>query len=256
MKLATTTWPQAAKFAEEGHDKVCLIPVGSLEQHGPHLPLFTDSLIVTAAAEEIERRMEDRILLLPTLWLGASSHHMAFAGSLTASFEGYLATLEAVLRSLAHHGFSKFFVLNGHGGNTDLNALATRRWRQEHPGHQLGHGGYFDFADPDVWQKMKGERKTIRHACEAETSLMLFLHPSLVKMELAVDDGLQPEVPLPGAPWTFDELTEMGVLGQATLGDPVLGEAIFRSCIEGAVSTLSAFSEGIVLSGTDRRPTA
>ena len=86
MKLAEMTWPEVAGVSK---DAVVLIPTGSLEQHGPHLPLFTDSLLATAAAEAIEARLTAEVLLVPTVWLGCSGHHLPFAGSLSASFEGY-----------------------------------------------------------------------------------------------------------------------------------------------------------------------
>ncbi|MCH8979743.1 MAG: creatininase family protein, partial [Armatimonadetes bacterium] len=73
MKLADLTWQDAGQVDREA---VVLIPTGSLEQHGPHLPLFTDTLLVTAAAEAIEFRLKDKVLLVPTVWLGCSGHHL------------------------------------------------------------------------------------------------------------------------------------------------------------------------------------
>lgn len=249
MILQNATWPEVAAFAEAADERVCLIPTGSLEQHGPHLPLFTDSLLVTAVAEEVERRASDLVLLLPTLWLGASAHHLEFPGSLSATFPGYSGALEAVFASLAKHGFVKFFVVNGHGGNTSPNDIACRSWREAHPGHLVGHGGYFEFIDPSLFGQMKGPWKTIRHACEAETSLMLHVRPDLVRRELAIDDGLRPEPPVKGMVWRFDETTERGVLGAATLATPELGKALFDSAVEGLVSQVRGLAEGVALIG-------
>src|SRR4051812_29303804 len=121
MKLAELTWPNVEALSRE---VVVVIPTGSLEQHGPHLPLFTDSLIVTAVANAVEQAIPDSILLTPTLWLGASGHHLRFPGSLSADFDSYEGAILSVVQSLLPHGFHKFYVLNGHGGNSSPNDVA------------------------------------------------------------------------------------------------------------------------------------
>jgi creatinine amidohydrolase len=161
----------------------------------------------------------------------------------------YGASLESVLSSLAKHGFVKFFVVNGHGGNTSANDITCRAWRESHPGHQVGHGGYFEFIDPALFSEMRGPWKTIRHACEAETSLMLHLRPDLVRWDKAIDDGLRPEPPVRGMVWRFDETTERGVLGAATLATPELGRALFESAVDGLAAQVAALAEGIALIG-------
>src|SRR5579872_5228377 len=118
MKLAELAWTEVAAL---DRGIVVLIPTGSLEQHGPHLPLFTDSILVTAVAEAVEGQLNDLVLLTPTLWLGASTHHLPFAGSLSASFESYVLAINAVVDSLSGQGFERFFIINGHGGNTSPN---------------------------------------------------------------------------------------------------------------------------------------
>ena len=92
MHLMHMTWREV-----EAVDRACvvLIPTGSLEQHGPALPLYTDSYIVTAVAQEVERRMPDKVLLTPTLWLGASEHHLDMPGTLSARFEAQTGSVES-----------------------------------------------------------------------------------------------------------------------------------------------------------------
>ena len=104
MKLAELSWPEVDALDRE---TVFVIPTGSLEQHGPHLPLFTDSILVTAVAEAVEAKLAASMVLTPTLWLGASTHHLAFAGSLSASFEGYVLAIAAVADSLSGQGFRR-----------------------------------------------------------------------------------------------------------------------------------------------------
>ena len=244
MKLAEATWMDVDAFDREA---IVLIPTGSLEQHGPHLPLFTDSILATAVAEEVERQMPTRILLTPTLWLGASGHHLAFAGSLSNSFEAYIEAIESIADSLWPHGFRKFYVLNGHGGNTEPNGIACRKLRAKYTGGLFGHSGYFSFVPQAVLDTMKGPIKGIRHACEAEASLMLHVRPSLVRKDKLRDDGLAPNPPLTGVVHHFDEITEQGSLGYATLADERLGRRLFEAAVDGVCQEIEALFEGYVL---------
>lgn len=247
MKLAEMTWREVGALARE---IVVLIPTGSLEQHGAHLPLFTDSLLVTSVAEEMERRLQDRVLLTPTLWLGASGHHLAFSGTLSASFEAYQGALTSVVDSLIPHGFEKFYVVNGHGGNTEPNGVALRGLKARHPALTFGHSGYFAFSTEVAAETMEGPFKEIRHACEAETSLMLHLHPHLVRTDLLRDDGLAPDPPVRGVIHTFDEMTEGGSLGYATLGTAEKGRKIYEAACAGLEAELRAVADGYVLAGS------
>jgi creatinine amidohydrolase len=246
MVLADSTWPEVAAFSKEA---VVLIPTGSLEQHGPHLPLFTDSILAGAVASAVEARLPQRVLLTPTLWLGASGHHLAFPGSLSNSFEAYIGAIESVAESLIPHGFSKFYVINGHGGNTEPNGIAIRKLKARHPELTFGHSGYFAFAADQVASLLEGPTKEMRHACEAEASLILHLRPELVRKEKLRDDGLQPEPPVRGVVHHFDEITEQGSLGYATYATAEKGKRIFDAAVEGAVREIEAIAKGYALVG-------
>ena len=236
MILAHLRWPEVEALDRE---TTVLIPTGSIEQHGPHLPLETDTRLVTAVAEAVERRTH--VLLAPTLWLGCSAHHLGFAGSLTASFAGYGMALEAVVRSLVPHGFRRFYVLNGHGGNASSNDVALRALKAELPTLALGGSNYYAFAEAAVAEAMTGPQKTLRHADEAETSLMLHVAPELVHLDAAYDDGLVPEPPVRGAVEPFDAITERGAFGYPSLATAEKGAAIFEAAIAGVVAELEAF---------------
>lgn len=246
MKLAQMTWPEVDALSR---DVVVVLPTGSLEQHGPHLPLFTDSFLATAVAEAAEARLAGQILLTPTLWLGASGHHLAFAGSLSASFEAYMGAIESVVESLVPHGFHRFFVVNGHGGNTEPNGVVLRKLRQRHPNLTLGHSGYFGPVAAKVAEIMEGPTKEIRHACEAEASLMMHIRPELVRKDKLRDDGLAPDPPVYGMIHHFDEITEQGSLGYATLATPEKGKAIFDAAVEALTEQLGRIFEGYCLVG-------
>ncbi len=251
MKLAEMTWADV-EGAPRG--AVVLIPTGSLEQHGKHLPLFTDSILVTAVAEAIEARLPQKVILTPTLWLGASGHHLGFAGSLSASFESYGGSLKCVVESLLPHGFAKFFVLNGHGGNTEPNGVAMRELKAAHGAQTFGHSGYFAYVESEVAAILEGPTKEMRHACEAETSLVMFLRPALVRADLLRDDGLLPEPPVRGLVHHFDEMTQEGSYGYATLATKEKGRRIFEAAVAAASKEIEALADGYVLIGGERRP--
>jgi creatinine amidohydrolase len=246
VKLAELTWSEVEAVDRE---VVVLIPTGSLEQHGAHLPLFTDSLIATAVAEAAERALPEQVLLTPTLWLGASGHHLRFPGSLSASFETYEGAIQDVVSCLLPHGFRKFMVLNGHGGNTSPNDVAMRRLKARHPEASLGHVGYFAFCEEAIAATLEGPLKGMRHACEAETSLMLHLHPHLVREEKRRDDGLVAEPGLNSPVHHFDEITEAGSFGYATLATAEKGRRIFEAATEGVVAELRTLAQGYILKG-------
>lgn len=247
MKLAQLTWPEVEALSRE---IVIVIPTGSLEQHGPHLPLFTDSLLATAVSEAAETLVPDKVLLTPTLWLGASGHHLAFPGTLSASFEAYMEAIDSVISSLEPHGFVKFFIVNGHGGNTEPNGVVMRKIKARNPALTLGHAGYFDPIDTEVAQVMEGPAKEVRHACEAEASLMMHVHPHLVRKEKLRDDGLVPDPPVYGMIHHFDERTEQGSFGYATLATPEKGKVIFDAAVAALVLQLTRLYEGYCLLGS------
>ncbi len=245
MKLAEMTWPDVAAL---DRDVVVLIPTGSLEQHGAHLPLFTDSILATAAAEACEAECSEMSLLVPTVWLGCSGHHLGFDGSLTNSFDGYDEVLVQIIERLIGYGFYRFYLINGHGGNTSSNDLVCRRIKMAHDGILIGHAGYFQFIDEKLLlSNMEGRVKGIRHACEAETSLMMHVRPELVRGNLRRDDGLHSEPTVPGLVWHFDEVTEAGSLGQATLATAEKGKLFFESAVQGLVTAVESMYAGVVL---------
>jgi len=250
MKLAELTWQDVAELSR---DIVVLIPTGAVEQHGPHLPLATDTLLATAAAEDIEAQLPEITLLTPTLWLGASLHHMPFSGTLSNSFSGYDEALKRVILSLADHHFIKFMTVNGHGGNCDSNRIAMRDLKSQNPNLQLAASNYFDFPEASTWEKtLKGPTKHIRHACEAEASLMLHKFPHLVRKDRIRDDGLEASPAIPGLITQFDEITEQGSLGHASFANAKTGAALWQAVIAGGVQSVQSFADGFNFLGAQQ----
>lgn len=242
MKLSELTWQDVNALDRER--TVVLIPMGAMEQHGPHLPLGTDTFLASAAAGEIAAEASDVSLLTPCLWLGASLHHMPFSGTLSHSFRGFNESICQVVTSLADHNFIKFMAINGHGGNCDSMRIAFRDLRHKRPNLQLAATNYFDFIDPALYQKMKGPIKGIRHACEAEVSLMLHKHPNLVRKDKLRNDGLAASPEIPGLISNFDEITEEGSFGYAPLATPELGAAFWESIVRNGAKAVRTFSDG------------
>jgi creatinine amidohydrolase len=247
MVLAEMTWPDVEEVSRAC---VVLIPTGSLEQHGPHLPLFTDSILAGAVAAAVEKKLDGKVLLTPTLWLGASGHHLKFPGTLSNSFESYIGAIESVVESLIPHGFTKFYVVNGHGGNSEPNGVVMRKLKARHPELTFGHSGYFAFVAEEVAKLLEGPTKEMRHACEAEASLMLHLRPELVRKEKLRDDGLKPEPSLRGVVHHFDEITEQGSLGHATFATSEKGKRIFDLAVEAVAREIEGIADGYVLKGS------
>src|SRR5437899_2526901 len=122
---AKLTWPEINDAVEAG--KVPVVPVGSIEQHGPHLPLDVDCVCPTGVAFAAAERLPDQILVLPTIVHGYTAHVMDFPGTINIHYEHFIAMVLDVVKSLAYHGFKKVILLNGHGSNMPNLDLVARR---------------------------------------------------------------------------------------------------------------------------------
>lgn len=246
MILADLTWKEVDALSR---DTIVVIPTGSLEQHAAFLPVFTDSLIATAVSQAVESRTTDKILLTPCLWLGASGHHINFVGTCSASMQGYIESLKAVIESLERHGFHRFLIINGHGGNDQPNGVTLRMIKEQKQHLTLGHSLYAKFGEATIAEQLQGKLNTMQHACEAEVSLMLHLHPDKVRTSLLRDDGLRSQPPTQTLVKMWDEISEEGSFGFATLGTAEKGKAIFEACVDGLVQEIEAIHRGIAFHG-------
>jgi creatinine amidohydrolase len=132
MKLAEMLRPTAEPLADGA--VVAVLPTGAVEQHSRHLPLGTDAMLATAVAERLEVALPDDVLLMPTLWYGASGHHAGFSGTVSVGTDPLVTTASAALRSLsATSGIRRFIIVNGHGGNQPAVRVIVERLRDELP---------------------------------------------------------------------------------------------------------------------------
>lgn len=161
---------------------MALVPIGACEQHGPHLPLLTDAIVIehiamaaaTSASDEVD------IIVAPTIPIGYSPHHTRIGPTLTAELSTLTAQLVEVCVSLAAAGFQRIFILNGHGGNAELIAVAARAAAQK-TGVRVGAGSYWVMASPQLETiDAQHHGRVPGHAGAFETSLLLSIRPELV----------------------------------------------------------------------------
>ncbi len=232
MKFSELT---ARQLAETNREKVLVvIPIAAVEQHGPHMPTGTDTILCTAIAEALESDLESRILLTPTVWLGASAHHLRFGATLDSALDSYIDTLCDIGRSLLHDGFKRILFLNGHGGNIDPMRIALRTLQASWPDSLLAAGCYWSGSETDREQILEGDHKFVGHACEFETSLMLHIRPDLVDREHVQDAGELITDQIDGMFLGRDmrHRTRDGYTGRPDLASPEKGAKLFTAIQE------------------------
>lgn len=222
-------------------DKV-ILPLGSLEYHGDHLPYGTDTLVAEDLAESVAKRVEGS-LVLPTLPFGMSQHYASFPIAISLSTNTLFSVLIDVFESLLKHGLKRLLIINGHDGNIPAIESAAREFRVEHPEMKI--------AVLEAWWQTAGEilpENTFEvwgglgHAGEGETSIMLNIAPELVDMNEA--RGVVPDLPLHvQVTWTFDELTPYGVTGDPTKATKEKGLKMKEALVNLLVSFIREMEE-------------
>ncbi len=221
LRYERLTWPEVRRAAAE--DRVALIPVGTLEDHGPHLPLDTDLRIINEICGRAAEEARDDIVLLPAIPHGYDPHHMDFPGAISIGWETFTNYCKDVGTSLAHHGFRRMLYLNGHGSNQNLVEMAARLVNVECPNALAAAG----------------------HACELETSIYLAIDPDAVHMDRAVDEQSFPggehawfdwsDGSLRLMPW-WSSFSRTGVQGSPTLATAEKGKAFLDAAVAECVS--------------------
>jgi creatinine amidohydrolase len=252
MQYGELTWPELAAKTE----KVVVLPLGSLEQHGHHLPTLTDSIIGAEIARRAAEVLGDAALFLPILWVGASDHHRAFAGTISLNNTTYTHVISDILESLISSGFRRIFLLNAHGGNEAPGCAALyevqRRHYQQLPELWLAFGSWMDIASNQIASLESLAQKHVTHACELETSMILRLAPQLVKIEAA----LGATIPFASAfyspdfsqasrvyvPRMFDQLSQSGAFGNPVVADSAKGEALLALATAEIVAFVHEFA--------------
>ncbi len=214
-----------------------ILPVGSLEQHGPHLPLDTDSFDAGYVVENAVKELDSaKPPILPTIPYGVSDHHMSFPGTVTLSPDTLEDMIVEIGRSVLQHGFFKLYIYNGHGGNESALKTAAKKLKEE-----TGMAVFVDsFENMDQEREEIVESENDVHAGEFETSLVL------ANREDKVDERMIPEkeYEFPDERMEFDhepeffyswhthDITETGVIGDACKASKEKGEKLWEAGIE------------------------
>ena len=218
---------KSSDFKNITPDAVAILPIGAIEQHGPHLPVSVDRDLVDAVALRVMDHIEpdQNVLILPTMAIGKSNEHNGHAGTLSYSAETLMRMLTDVARSLHQSGIKRLVFLNGHGGNSALLDVVARDLHVAFDMH-VAACSWFQFADYSAIYKAD-EIQFDLHGGDIETSAMLSVAPHLVDMRLALNFvpkiahwndqfthiGIGPNRVLPS--WIIDDITESGACGNA-----------------------------------------
>src|SRR4029079_18204527 len=209
------TWPEVQARIDAGVDAV-LIPIGTTEQHGHHMPLDTDCVIAQSLALRAAALGEEEgasLLVAPTLNVTLSWYHMQFPGSMRLSTTTFLQVFREVCDSLVHHGFENLVAVNGHGGNVAALTVAINHYFEE-TGRRVFLAQWWDLAS-DVLADVEGP---LIHAEEAETSIAMALGQR-VEVGRATRDAWDrgEAVREAGLPWTSLGRYEMRPKGRAVI---------------------------------------
>ncbi|EMA44834.1 creatininase family protein [Halococcus saccharolyticus] len=216
---------------------VLVVPVGSIEQHGHHLPVATDTILADAVAKAGAEHADDSVpvLLTPPVWAGYSPHHRSFGGTITREHGSLRETLEEIADAALDNGFDALLLLNGHGGNASLIDSAVSTIGVDQPDSEVLGLTYFELAEPFIDEIRESEIGGMAHAGEFETSLMLHLRPELVHDDR---EGTYQEEPYDrsqqdlfvGGPLSvyrpFEDYSPSGAIGDPTLATAEKGARI------------------------------
>ncbi|MCB1499888.1 MAG: creatininase family protein [Bauldia sp.] len=251
MRWQDMTWQEIGALDRDR--TVVVLPVGSVEQHGHHMPTGTDTYLATAVSEAAAALVDAPVAVLPSPWYGLSAHHMHFPGSITLGAETMMAMVGDIVASVVQHGFRRIAVVNGHGGNAGIiDVLASTLGHRFYGTARIACLTYFSLAREAIAAARESRHGGMGHACEFETALMLHLHPDLVHQDRAVI-----HYPETGTPYlstdllagsivrsfvAFDDLSESGTFGDPGLATAEKGERFLALSAEALADFLKDFA--------------
>jgi creatinine amidohydrolase len=239
MQLADMKWPEVAALSR---DTTVIFPVAALEQHGRHMPVFTDSLLTQELIRRVESSLPERVLFAPLTWLGNSHHHLDFPGTLSAEPRLYIDLLNGLMENFIAHGFKRLVFINGHGGNDVPGKQAVFETRQRHRNRKdllLIFITYWNLGAAPWERDATIQQRVMGHACEWETSMVMRLRPELVG-----DLSKATDVPFGNAfepatrGWTMPDRSEPGHVGDPRAASAEKGEVLFQCFTEKLVAFL------------------
>ncbi len=252
--LHEMTWMDVKQLLANANT-VVIIPTGSTEQHGPHLPIGTDSYI----GNELTRRASEHLMgkipfiITPPVVFGTSSHHVHcdFPGTISVNLDTYIRLIVELCSSLIRQGFQKIFLLNSHGGNYDPLKVAVRTIRDEYK-VLIALGSYNEIAREEITRIRESGPGGAAHAGELETSCMLVIKP-----EFVYPDRFKRQIPKWRSKYVlvdsqgggtidsaqhFSEFTPTGMVGDATLASKEKGERLLEEIAKALSQAILDFS--------------
>ena len=249
MRFEHARWPDVPSLSS----RIFVVPLGSFEQHGKHLPFFTDSIIIGHVADRVEALVSERIVMLPVQWLGHSPHHRRF-GCVSLDLFPYVEMIRGLCRSLIAMGARRILLLNGHGGNDIPCKAAMRELKSEFEALgdlYIAYATYWNLAAAEFTAIRESPEGGMGHACEMETSILLAKHPELVDASKETRGGPSEERGyrtidmLKGEPFfminEFDEFSETGVIGMPDFATAEKGEKFLEAAAQAVVRFLDEF---------------
>ncbi|KPQ35022.1 MAG: creatinine amidohydrolase [Phormidesmis priestleyi Ana] len=242
--FAYLTWAEISAIPDKANTLI-IQPIGAVEQHGPHLPLIVDSVIATAVVGKALSELAHTVpaYALPTLCYGKSNEHKSFPGTVTLSAQTLMSVLTEMAEGIYQAGFRKLVFVNAHGGQPQVLEIVARDLRERFS--DLAVFPLSVWGAPHCAAEVVGAQEYLQgiHAGDVETSVLLSLLPDQVKMSKALREFppsfaagslLSLEGQLPTA-WTMNDLSQSGVVGDATVATAEKGERILASLTAGWV---------------------
>jgi creatinine amidohydrolase len=238
------TWPEVKTAVAE--QKVVLIPVGTIEQHGPHLPLAVDVITSSTVCERAAAAVPDLALVMPPISYAFNEHHMDFPGTIAVDAHHFIDYVTDVGTSVARHGFRKIVLVNGHGSNVPFLDICARLITNSTDAI-AAMAPWWGVVPREVWERVRQSEFPggVAHACEIETSMLLYLRPDLVDMSKAVKEiafqkskyfwwDLMGSSGIQFQEW-FSRYTGTGIVGDPTLATAEKGQAVVEAAVAGII---------------------
>ncbi|MFT9846770.1 creatininase family protein [Aneurinibacillus sp. REN35] len=254
--FAEMTWPEVQQVISE--DRVAVVPVAMIEEHGYHLPVDTDLVLANEVCVRAAKKIPHEMVVIPPINHGYAPHQMDFPGVISISYQTFISYVTDVCRSLAHQGFKRILLLNGHGSNVSLLQVVARQTILEYPDVMCASISHWDLQPViDMAEQIRESENPggMNHACELETSMYLAIHEELVQMDKAVRDldkfktskyfwldlvGRGEGRAVVMMPY-WSSISETGTLGDPSVATRDKGEKLLAAAIEGLVEFISIF---------------
>lgn len=257
------TWLEVKQAIKE--KRVAVVPVAMIEEHGYHLPVDTDLVLANEVCIRAGRKASNEMVVIPPITHGYAPHQMDFPGVISISSDTFIRYVTDVCKSLAHQGFERILLLNGHGSNVPLLQVASRLTNLDYPNSLCASISHWDFEPVIKCTEEVRESENpggINHACELETSMYLAIKESLVEMDKAVRDldkyeqskyfwldlvGRGEGRPVVAMPY-WSAISETGTLGDPTKATREKGEKLLDAAVDGLIEFVQLFKQRKLLS--------